>query len=126
MADDEHALAAVLTRDHFHRAPQPENHVAPALAPGRTMIEFSKKTPEFCLLRMALADADASKAIEYSEFLLAQPLVNHERVTVPRQSSALDDEIGGVPRAQIRRRENHVRPLVGSQRGEPGAERARL
>src|SRR4051812_22544133 len=84
MTDNEHPLAAVLARNHLHRASQPQNHIAPALSTGRSVVELSKQPTEFRLLGMALAYADAGQTVENPELFFTQPLIDDERIAVLR------------------------------------------
>lgn len=58
MSNEKNALAAVLTRDHFGCAAKAQNHVAPALSAGWTMIEFAEEATVFCLIGVIGFDAD--------------------------------------------------------------------
>src|SRR5512141_3092232 len=82
MSDEKNALAAVLSRDHFRCAAQAQNHVAPALSAGWTMIEFSQEAAIFCLIGVIRFDADLGEPVENSEFLFAQPLIDDQAILV--------------------------------------------
>ena len=78
VADDQHALAAVLTRNHLGHTAQAKDHIAPALTARWPVVELSKQAPELCLVWELLHDADSGQSIENSKLLFAQPLIDHQ------------------------------------------------
>jgi hypothetical protein len=107
--------------DRVDRAPQPQDHVAPALASRRAMVEFSEQLAELGLLRVALLDADARQAIEDAELLLPQPLVDEEFGVLGEPARRLDQR-GGLARPDIGRGQDDFRPLAGVHRRKPAPE----
>lgn len=126
VTDDQHSLPAVLARQHLGRAAQPQNHVAPAFSARGPMVELAQQTPELGLVGELFADADGREPVENSEFLFAQPLVDDEGVRVLTHACCLDYQTGGVPRAQVGRRQHDVRPPLRGHCPEPTTQRDRL
>ena len=60
--DDQHALAAVLARQHVEHAAQAQDHVAPALAAGRPKIELADVRALLGELGILGADAERASA----------------------------------------------------------------
>src|SRR5881275_2195532 len=84
VTDDEHALRAVLARDHFRGAPQAKYDVAPAFAAGRSMVELSQQSTELGLVRELLGHADCGKSVHY------------QRVRIFSHAGRLHDQPGGM------------------------------
>ncbi|MBB4797691.1 hypothetical protein HNP32_001415 [Brevundimonas bullata] len=57
MADDQDSLARVVQAEGVQGASKPQDDVAPALAPGRPMVEFSQEATRFGLIRKELRHA---------------------------------------------------------------------
>jgi hypothetical protein len=72
-----------------------------------------------------LLDPELRQAVQHAELLLAQPLVDHRRRVV-RDPSRLANRVGGLPCAEIRRREHGGRSIPIGLGAEPVAECARL
>ena len=126
VADDQHAAAAVVQGDRVERAAQAQDDVAPALAAGRPVVELAEEAAELGLVGMMPLDAGAGEPVEDAELLLAQALVDDERVALGAEPACRLDELGRALRPQIGRGQDDVRPFRGRQRGEPASERARL
>lgn len=82
MPHQKNALAAVFTRNHFRCAAKAQNHVAPALSPRRTVVEFAEEAAVFGLVGVIGIDADLGEAVENAEFLFAQPLIDDHAILV--------------------------------------------
>src|SRR5665811_1918727 len=126
VADDENALAAVLTRDHLGRAAQPEDDVAPAFSSGRAVVELAEEAAELGLIGVDVLDPEGGEPVENSKLLFAEPFVDHERVGILVESRCLDDEAGGVAGAEVGGGENDVGPIFRRKCAEPVSERNRL
>ena len=77
VGDDQHAVAAVLARQHVEQAAQAQDHVAPALAAGRAEVELADVQALLGELGVLGADAERRQPVEDAELLLAQALVAH-------------------------------------------------
>src|SRR5712675_2161886 len=126
VADDENSIPAVFARDHLGGAAQSEDDVAPAFSAWWPVIELAEEASELGLFRENVLDSDGGEAVEDSKLLLAKPLVNNERIRILAHSSGLDDESGRMTRAQIRRSEDDVRPILSRDGAEPVSEGYRL
>lgn len=126
VTNDKDALTTVIAGDHLGRAAQPENDVAPAFSSRWTVIELSEQAAVLGLLGELLLDPDVGEPIENAKLLLAEPFVDEERIGILRDSRGLDDEAGGVARAQIGRRQYDVGTILWRQRPEPISKRDRL
>src|SRR4030088_553099 len=100
MGDNHHSLAVVLVRDHFRYAAQTKYDIAPALASRRAVVEFAEQPSELGLVRVVLSNANRSQPVQNAELLFTESLVDDERIAVSGHPSGLDDETGGVSRAQ--------------------------
>ena len=76
VADDQHAPVAIMEVDGVEHRPQPQDHVGPALAAGRPVIEFAEPLAVRGFLREFVADAGRRQPVEDAELALAQPLVD--------------------------------------------------
>jgi len=126
VTDNQHALAAILPRNHLGGAAQAENDIAPALASRRPMIEFAEDTAELGLIGELLLDPYSGQPVEYSKLLLAKSLIDDERIRIFAHSRGLHDQTRGVPGSEVRRSKHDGGPRVSRQRPEPAAERHRL
>ena len=112
--------------DRVEQTAQAQDHVAPALAAGRPMIELAEPAPEPGLLRLVPRDARLGQQIEDTEFLFPQPLVGDETTRPARHSGCARDQFGGLARPSIGRDQHHLRLCGRRERAEPSAERPRL
>jgi hypothetical protein len=115
----------MMERDRIHDGSQTQYDVAPALATGRPMIEFSQYPSELGLLRFKAADAGRCQPVEYSEFLFPQALIKANVHVLPAASSATE-KISGLARASIGRRKEDIGPIMGHPSGIPATKCARL
>ena len=76
VADDQHPPVGMVEADRVERAPQAQDHVGPALAAGRAVVEFAEQGAMLGLLGIFLADAGGGQPVEDAELALAQPLVD--------------------------------------------------
>lgn len=90
------------------------------------MVEFAEEAAKFGLVGEVVLDSEGSEAIEHSEFLFAQALVNDKRVGVGVHAGGFHDKTSGVARANVGRSENNVRAFLRRQIAEPFADRNRL
>ena len=102
------AVAAVFACQHVEEAAQAQDHVAPALAAGRTEIELAHVQALLGEVRVLGADAERRQPVEDAELLLAQALVANagDRLVVARRVVAVqrvEDAVGGLARATTTR-----------------------
>jgi hypothetical protein len=122
VADEEHSLSAVLARYHLRRAPEAEDDVAPAFSAWRAVVELSEESSKLCLLGMVCFDPCSCEAVEDSEFLFSQSLIDDECEAVAGQARGLRDDLRGMAGAQVRGCEDDVGLVVARELSEPAAE----
>ena len=105
---------------------QAQDHVGPALAARRAVVEFAEQGAMLGEVGIFLADAGGGQPVEHAELALAQPLVDDRLARLCGDAARLADRLGGLAGADIRRGQHDLGPLGLGQRGEPAAERARL
>ena len=123
VADDQHAPVAIMEVDRVEHRAQAQDHVGPALAARRPVIEFAEPAAVRGFLGKALADAERGQPVEDAELALAQPLVDDRPRRAAGQRALLADDLGRLPRADIGRGQDDLGPFVARQRGEPAAGR---
>src|ERR671932_2818599 len=127
MADDEHTFTAVLACQRVDHTAQSQNDVAPALPPGRWVIELAEPCSELSLLRIPGFDTPASEPIQNPELLLSQTLVDDQpNVVVRIQVRDLGNDLRRLPRARVGRSEQGRGSLCGWHGREPAAKGGRL
>src|SRR2546423_13124816 len=126
MGDDEHALAPILARDRINHAAQAQDHVAPTLAAGRTVVELAECLAESELFGETFAYAILRQTIKDAELFFTQPLVVDEGNIGRVYAGRLQGQLGRVYRAHVSRGEHDLRLLCGRHAPEPQAQRARL
>src|SRR5436190_1055581 len=84
VADDQDAAVGMMKADRVERAPEAQDDVGPALAAGRSEIEFAEARAMIGEVGMALADAARGQPVEDAELALAQALVDDRLADDPQ------------------------------------------
>src|SRR6476469_8962814 len=126
MTHEEHTLSAVLAGYHFNGTAKTENYIAPAFSSRRPMIKLAEQSAELGLFRVISLNAHFREAIQNSEFLFAQTLVDNERIRILAEPGSFGNDRRGILCSHVRRCKNHIRFAVRGQLGEPSAERGAL
>jgi len=124
VGDDHHALAGVVALQIAEHAAQAQHHVAPALAAGWAKIELAHQLALLGQFGELGADAGARVAVQHTEFLFAQALVDHHVLVHVAQRDGYRH--GRLARPLVGRGHEGGWPVLLRQRAYPGAERLRL
>ncbi len=100
-----HALPRALARQRVGQAAQAQDHVGPALAARRTVVELAEHAAQLGLVRKALLDARAREPVERPELFLAQTLVDVDR---HRPAGGAQRDRGRLLRSHVRRAQHRV------------------
>ena len=90
------------------------------------MIELAKEPAELGLIRVEFLDARAGEAIEDTELLLAQALVDDKRVAFDTDTPCSLDDLGRALRSEIGRGQHDVGAFICGQGGKPASKGTRL
>jgi len=101
VADDQHAAVAILQVDGVEHRPQPKDHVRPALAARRAVVEFAEPLSVRGFLGEAGPDSGGGEAIEDAELPFAQALVDDGLRGAAGKRSRLADELGGLAGTEV-------------------------
>ena len=126
VADDQHAPVAIMQVDGVEHRAQAQDHVGPALAAGRAMIEFAEPAAVRGFLGKALADAERGQPVEDPELALAQALVDDGPRRAAGKRALLADDLGGLPGADIGRGQDRSRAARRAAKPRTSARRLRL
>ena len=96
VADDQHAPVAIMEVDRVEHRAQAQDHVGPALAARRPVVEFAEPPAVRGFFREALADPERGQPVEDSELALAQALIDDGPRGAARQRALLADDLGGL------------------------------
>ena len=107
--------------DRVERTSEAQDDVAPALAAWRPVIELAQKPAELGLVGMELLDARAGEAVEDTELLLTQALVDDERMALDTDAPFSLDDLGRALRPEIGRGQNDVGAFCCRQGGKPAS-----
>src|SRR5438045_6467434 len=86
------------------------------------MIELAEEAPKLCLFGLIRLDPNLCESVENPELLFTQSLVDDQGIGVFAKSRDLGDYRSGMPRSQIRGREDDVWFFVIRHGGEPSTE----
>jgi hypothetical protein len=89
MSHNQHPATTMVKRNGIERTAQAQDHVAPALPTGRSVVELAEKLAELGLVGMKLLDARAGEAVEDAELLLAQAFIDDKAVARGADTSAV-------------------------------------
>ena len=89
-----------MERDRIEQRTQSQDDIAPTLPARRTMVEFTEQAAKLGLLGMRGLDTEVGQAIEDTELLLAQSLVDADRLVAASASCGAED-LRGLDRADI-------------------------
>src|SRR4051812_45911886 len=105
---DQNAAAAVVQGDRVERTPEAQDDVTPAFAARRAVIELAQEPTELGLVGLELLDSRAGEAVEDTELLLTQALVDDESMALDTDTPFSLDDLGRALRSEIRRGQNDV------------------
>ncbi len=121
VANDQHAPVAIMQVDRVEHRAKAQDHVRPALAARRPVIEFTQQPPVRGFLRELGADAGGGQPVENPELALAQPLVDDRVRRAAGERAGAADDLRGLLRPHVRRREDQLGAFLARQCGEPAA-----
>ena len=85
------------------------------------MIELAQEPAELGLIGMELLDARPGEAVEDTELLLAQALVDDKRMALGTDTPCSLDDLGRALRSEIGRGQHDVGAFICGQGGKPAS-----
>src|SRR4051812_12012627 len=121
VADQQDPAPGVVGPHVAQQAAQPQDDVGPGLAARWPVVELAEPAAPLRLGGQPGPHAVPGEQVEHAEFAVAQPLVRDGP-----HIEAGQGQLGGLPGAQVRRDDGHLRPPVGRLLAQPSVDGRRL